>query len=100
MNRAVFFSLLLIGSPAMAETLPVPPEPPAQITQSQSAPVPDPDADGRVPREELHSYVEIRNFRSPTAAPGHGFTPGSQFRSPEDRKAIQTPGVSFTVPID
>jgi hypothetical protein len=100
MNRAIAFGLLLIGGPAVAETLPLPPTPPAQVTQSENAPVPNLDADGRVPPDERQSYVALRNFRSPTGQPGLGYTPGSQFRAPEDRKAIQTPGVSFTVPIN
>jgi len=100
MNRILVVGLLLITSPVLAEPLPVPPVPPAQQVQSQNAPVPNPDADGWVPQEEAHSYVAIRNFKSPLGQPGSGYTPGSQFRTPEDRKAIQTPGVSFTVPIN
>lgn len=100
MNRAIVCGLLLITGSAVAETLPLPPAPPAQVTQSQNAPVPDLDADGRVPSDELHSYVALRNFRSPTGQPGLGYTPGSQFRPPQDRKALQTPGVSVTVPIN
>ncbi len=100
MSRALVFGLLLIAGPALAEPLPVPPAPPTHLMQSENAPVPNLDADGRVPPDELHSYVALRNFRSPLGQPGLGYTPGSQFRAPEDRKAIQTPGVSFTVPIN
>jgi len=91
---------LFIASPGVAETLPVPPAPPTQVTQSQNAPVPNLDADGRLPSDEWHPYVVLRNFKPPAGQPGLGYTPGSQFRSPEERKTIQTPGVSFTVPID
>jgi hypothetical protein len=100
MIRALVFTFLVAAAPAMAEPLPEPPMPPARIPDPDMAPTPDRDARTGDGPEAQHTSVEIKLFRSPQGDTGMAFSPGSRFRTPEDRKPIQTPGVSFTVPIE
>lgn len=82
-----------------AETMPVPPVPPSVPPLTERAPMPDPDAN--VPGDatsDVPSY-QVRMYRSRMYDPSQGFAPGSRYQSSEDRKAIQTPGVSVTVPL-
>ncbi|HVZ09417.1 hypothetical protein [Rhodopila sp.] len=43
--------------------------------------------------------VGVKVFHAPTDDSGLAFAPGSRFHTPEERKPIQTPGLSVTVPI-
>ncbi len=86
---------------AAAEELPEPPLPPdqMQLQMSQIAPVPDQDVRGpETPLSERPS-VNVKLYRAQTYDPSLGFTPGSRYQTTEDRKPIQTPGLSLSVPL-
>lgn len=88
------------ASPALADPLPVPPPPPAQVSGAAAAPVPDPDARLNLPDGDPRASLEIRNFQTPSYSAGQAFAPGSRFRTPEERRPIQTPGLSLVVPLE
>ncbi len=105
MTRSVclLLSLLLIAaSPvtrrAPTPLLPVPPIPPAHPPADQSAPIPDPNL--VAPRSgSLMPDVKFQDFRASQYATSPGYAPGSQFQTSEDKRPIQTPGVTWKVPL-
>ncbi|HET6307987.1 MAG TPA: hypothetical protein VFG12_12415 [Rhodopila sp.] len=84
---------------AIADDLPIPPIPPERPPPGEIAPVPDLDVHGPLIPDSTQPTVDIRQFRNRPYDPGMGFAPGSRYRSGEDRKPIQTPGVSINVPL-
>ena len=79
------------------QILPVPPIPPVGL-QPQDAPVPDLDARG--PGEAVRgTTLTLERYGRPEVNVSRGFVPGSRFQSPEDRKLLQTPGLSVRVPL-
>ncbi len=88
-----------IGSPAVAETLPVPPIPPQVPPLADAAPVPDLNATAPVAPSSDQPTVNVRLYRARMFDPGFGFVPGSRYQSTEERKPIQTPGLSISVPL-
>jgi hypothetical protein len=46
------------------------------------------------------SSVKLQMFRMRRYDASQGFLPGSRYESTEDRKAIQTPGLSIVVPLN
>ncbi len=100
MTRILFLALLLTAGPTLADTLPEPPMPPAQVPERDAAPTPDRDAKTGLPPPSEHAAVELKVFRATPYDAGVAFTPGSRFRTPEERKPIQTPGVSFSFPLE
>jgi hypothetical protein len=91
--------LIGIGSAAMAEDLPVPPIPPSIPPIADAAPVPNPDAAAPVTASSDEPSVNVRLYRVRMYDPSVGFVPGSHYQSTEDRKPIQTPGFSISVPL-
>lgn len=89
----------VLAKGVLANELPIPPIPPADHPSSAPAPVPDDQV--RAPIAEVVSgpSVALRFYRAPAYTQGAGFTPGSEFQTPEDRKPIQTPGFSVSVPL-
>jgi hypothetical protein len=88
-----------IAAPA-PRSLPLPPVPPAVPPAEQAAPTPDRDA--RAPWAPSEPGVRIvpqdfriRRFNNQ----GLGYAPGSQFETSEDKRPIQTPGLSVQVPL-
>jgi hypothetical protein len=79
--------------------LPVPPMPPAHPPMDQLAPVPDLYAKAPVGDAAGGAQVTISDFRVRRLDQSLGYTPGSHFRNSEDRRVIQTPGLSVRVPI-
>jgi hypothetical protein len=79
--------------------LPLPPLPPADQPFSTAAPVPDDNVQGPLAEVSSGPSVALRFYRAPLFDPGDGFTPGSRYQMPEDRKAVQTPGFSVSVPL-
>jgi hypothetical protein len=79
--------------------LPLPPIPPAHPPGEQLAPTPDRDA--QAPWVPANDGVRVRpqDFRAQLLTQGLGYVPGSQFQSNEDRRPIQTPGLSLQVPL-
>ncbi len=98
MSRYLLAFIVAFSARAAAESLPVPPLPPANLKMAQIAPVPDPDV--QAPRAQaVDLSLNVHFYRATTYDPSQGFTPGSRFQSSEDRKPIQTPGLSFSMPI-
>ena len=79
--------------------LPVPPIPPSHPPAGQLAPMPDVDA--RAPREptEQHVEVSVNDFRAYRPNSSLGYGRGSQFQTSEDKRPIQTPGLTVRVPL-
>jgi hypothetical protein len=91
--------LLILPLGATAEELPVPPIPPEHPLLGDIAPVPNPDAGPPLTPVSNSPTVDIRQFRNRMYDPGQGFPPGSRYQTSEDRRPIQTPGLSINVPL-
>lgn len=105
MTRSVWLllSLLLIAAGpvkrgAPMPPLPVPPIPPAHPPTAQSAPMPDPNLVPPLAGSVLPG-VKFQDFRASQYATSPGYAPGSQFQTSEDKRPIQTPGVTWKVPL-
>jgi len=83
----------------VAGELPVPPIPPERSSFGESAPVPNLDATAPPGAAPEATSLEVKMFRAQPYDPGLGFAPGSRYLSAEDRKIIQTPGLSINVPL-
>jgi hypothetical protein len=99
MSRAAVIMLLMAVTNAYANELPVPPVPPDRSAFGETAPVPDLNATAPAVPESTAPTVAVRQFRAQPYGPGVGFVPGSRYQSAEDRKPIQTPGLSINVPL-
>jgi hypothetical protein len=99
MKRRLLISLMFVTGPALAEELPVPPIPPDHPPIGDTAPVPDVDARAPVPPSSEQTSINVKLYRSDPPDTSLGFLPGSRFRNSEERKPIQTPGFSITVPL-
>ncbi len=91
--------VIVMGQWSLARELPIPPIPPMDHPSSVPAPVPDDNVQGPIAEARTSPSVALRFYRAPVYAPGAAFAPGSQFQTPEDRKPIQTPGFSVSVPL-
>ena len=80
-----------------AEPLPIPPVPPPMTTDT--APVPNKETSAPLSTAGQKPTVAVRLYRSRPYDPSMGFTPGSRYQSTEDRKPIQTPGLSLSLPL-
>lgn len=83
---------------ARPRSLPLPPQPPAQALAGEPAPVPDDDLAVPAPRAQT-ATLHVRIFSLDEHGSGLGFIPGSAYPAPEDRKPIQTPGITVSVPV-
>lgn len=99
MRRLVLLAMLVIAAPAMASDLPVPPPPPLHPPSGDIAPVPDLDARPPAAPASDKTTVDVRLYRARTYDPSVGFVPGSRYQTSEERKPIQTPGFSISVPL-
>ncbi len=100
MRRPALVALFLALAPwAKAEDLPIPPLPPANLPVNEAAPVPDVDAVGPIAPASDKTTVNVKLYRNRMYDPSVGFVPGSRFQTAEDRKPIQTPGFSISVPL-
>jgi hypothetical protein len=98
--RPVFAAALIMLAPcAMADEIPMPPIPPEHPPPGEIAPVPNVDARAPVPDPSNEPTVDVRLYRVRLYDPSLGFAPGSQYQTTEDRKSIQTPGLSISVPL-
>lgn len=89
---------LAIATPALAAALPTPPAPPVQSPQT-TAPVPNSSLHAPVAPADPGPTVALKFYRSETFDPALGFAPGSRYQTVEERKPIQTPGFSVSVPL-
>jgi hypothetical protein len=97
----IWFLAALVGfSPSVtAETLPVPPVPPDHLPLAEAAPVPNVDAQAPAVATSEKPSIDVMLYRARTYDSSAGFAPGSRFQDSEDRKPIQTPGISIRVPL-
>jgi hypothetical protein len=93
------FLLLLTAGAAPAPTLPVPPIPPVHPPAAQSAPIPNPDARAPPDQSSGRTQVGFTDFRLDRDTQSLGYSPGSQFQTSEDRRVVQTPGLTVRVPL-
>lgn len=94
--RATAGLLALAAAPL---PLPVPPVPPAKPPTDTAAPVPDIAQRAPLAIANEDTQVRLRLYRARRYDGSRGFLPGSRYESSEDRKPIQTPGFSVTVPL-
>lgn len=99
MRKFLLVALLTPCSFAMAEDLPVPPIPPEHPPIAEAAPVPNVNAEAPAAPASDEPSVNVKVYRATMYDPGLGFAPGSRYQSTEERKPIQTPGVSISVPL-
>jgi hypothetical protein len=99
MSRLLLAAVVISGTTALAQELPVPPVPPDRLPFGETAPVPNLDASAPSGLASDAPTLAIRQFRTQPYGPGLGFAPGSRYESSEDRKPIQTPGLSINVPL-
>ncbi len=99
MRRLLITVVLIHGSAAVARELPVPPIPPEHAVTTDIAPVPDVNAQAPVAPASEEASVKVKLYREKILDPSMGFTPGSRYQNSEDRKPIQTPGLSVSVPL-
>jgi hypothetical protein len=84
---------------ASGPKIPVPPILSAAVAQSESAPVPDRDAHASMKQDATSRInLSVTDFRATTIDTSAGFVGGSRYRSAEDQRALQTPGLKLTVP--
>lgn len=106
MKRAgrLLFGLLLTAAagpvdPVTPPYLPVPPIPPAQPPADQTAPLPNANVSAPPPGSILPN-VTLQDFRANQFdSKSLGYVPGSQFETSEDKRPIQTPGLTWKVPL-
>lgn len=79
--------------------LPVPPIPPAHPPVDQAAPLPDGDLRGPPLDSVQGARIGLTQFRKQNYDPSSGYAPGSRYQDSEDRRVIQTPGLTLKVPI-
>jgi hypothetical protein len=99
MNSAWIAMTFTFASAAFAHDLPIPPIPPERSPFGETAPVPNFDAVVPIAPVSNAPTVMIKQFRAQPYGPGLGFAPGSRYESAEDRKPIQTPGLTVSVPL-
>ena len=103
MSRVGWLLVALIATAGAGQKqslpLPLPPVPPAHPPADRGAPVPDLYISA--PREGPPplSNITVRDFRMNDYNQSLGYTPGSKFETSEDKRSIQTPGLSFRVPL-
>ena len=103
---AALLTLGLGGTPSpgvvaqsTAKDFPVPPVPPEHPPAAETAPVPDADARAPLVPPSASPSFDVKLYRARPYDPGFGFAPGSRYQTSEDRKPIQTPGLSISVPL-
>ena len=81
----------------LSRRTPVPPIPPAGAQLAKLAPMPDRDV--QPPPDLPHTKVTPTDFHLPKVDGDAGYPYGSQHRSPEDMKPIDTPVFTVTFPL-
>lgn len=95
----IVMGMAVVNVGAIADELPVPPIPPEHPPLAEIAPVPNPDAQAPVAAASDAPSIDIRLYRAKAYDTSMGFAPGSRYQTAEDRKPIQTPGLSISVPL-
>lgn len=94
---ALGLAAMAAGPPPAA--LPVPPIPPAHPPTDQAAPVPDIDAQAPLSSDSQGVKWTLNDFRVQRYSSSLGYARGSQFQTSEEKRPIQTPGVTLRVPL-
>jgi hypothetical protein len=99
----VFGLLLTVAAgptrPVISPSLPVPPIPPAHPPMDQTAPMPNANVSAPTAGSLLPN-VTLQDFRANQSSDRSlGYVPGSQFETSEDKRPIQTPGLTWKVPL-
>jgi hypothetical protein len=88
---------LLVG--AAAPSLPLPPTPPTNPPTSEPAPVPESDLTSQGSAAPRGMQVNLQMFTLREYGNGLAYIPGSAYESPVERKPLQTPGLTVSVPV-
>jgi hypothetical protein len=96
--RVVLFGLATVAA-SPAPDFPIPPVPPRRPPTGESAPTPNDSVRPPVVVADEDPKFELRVFRARQYEWSQGFLPGSRYETTEDRKPIQTPGLTVTVPL-
>lgn len=99
MRCLLLMGFLTLAGSATAVELPIPPPPPLHSPPGEIAPVPNLDAHAPFAPASAKTTVDVRLYRARTYDSSVGFVPGSRYQTNEDRKPIQTPGFSVSVPL-
>jgi hypothetical protein len=102
MMRALWVAVVLLATAGASPppALPLPPIPPAHPPTDQSAPIPDREAQAPPEDGAQGPRVGVRDFRSYRFTnQGFGYAPGSQFETSEEKRPVQTPGLTVQVPL-
>lgn len=83
---------------AAGSSIPLPPRPPTHVPAGEPAPMPDDDLRRPTLGTETVRF-HVRMFSLDEHDSGLAFIPGSAYAAPEDRKPMQTPGVTLSVPM-
>jgi hypothetical protein len=101
MTRVSFTLLVLVSTAAAspAPPLPIPPIPPANPPSDHAAPMPDRSLEGPSTENGRSVQVNVSDFRIERFYQGLGYGPGSHYETSEEKRPIQTPGVTLKVPL-
>ena len=96
---ALIATATLLTMAAAPQPLPLPPMPPDNAPTDTAAPIPDSGLRAPLTLANADPQVKLRLYRLRRPDGSMGFLPGSRFETSEERKAIQTPGISLSVPL-
>lgn len=82
------------------ELLPEPPIPPMDAPISQAAPLPNFDLEAPVSLGTRTAKVSLEWYRINRFDTSKGFAPGSRYQTNDERRPMQTPGLSVRVPLE
>lgn len=95
----MLFALFASAGAAPAPDLPLPPTPPDNRPSDQRAPVPDWNAKAPTVASLQSVQVIPSDFRIRRPDPSAGYAPGSHFQTTEEKRPIQTPGLTLRIPL-
>lgn len=101
MKRAIWMALVVfaVAGAGPQAAMPIPPIPPAHPPTDSLAPMPDLDAYAPAPDASASPEVRLQDFRVQEFDHSLGYVPGSHFATSEDKRPIQTPGLTVRVPL-
>ena len=97
-GMALGLGLIVMGA-GPTPVLPVPPIPPLHPPTDQLAPVPDADAHAPALLGSPGMQFSVNDFRVTRFDSSLGYGRGSRFQTNEEKRPIQTPGVTLRVPL-
>lgn len=97
-GMALGLGLIVMGA-GPAPVLPVPPIPPSHPPTDQLAPVPNVDARAPALLDSPGMQFSVNDFRVSRFDASLGYGRGSHFQTSEEKRPIQTPGVTLRVPL-